>query len=499
MNPSRHWTLAALLLITGITVLAAAQWPVFPYFLDSYYHLSVIRGFQEAGGPVLQDFWEAAPAGHPHLYPPLFHLLWLPGAFLGIPPIWMAKLWSWLALPLLLTVTWTTLKTAASTRIACLAVAVLATPFSFYLASVNYLPATLTLAASLGILLALKKKRWLAGGLLLGLSFWLHAGLPWLLLLGLFFFSLFEPEFRKTAWAAIGIGLLIASPWILHVARHFNVIHIQPRPEDAYVDIFPLFLALACAGLLPAWRRQTPMGRYFVALAVGFLPMAISYRFRYFSAQGSFTWLLLAAVALDRLAEKIRPAWLAGALLGLLLVAAPSLRSSTAGLHYAWGDTTFRVLAGGDTAQRIYSEPLYHEKFIPELADTLKSHCAEDELFFCNTPYVGGMLHAFTGRAMTNQMLTEMDEKEVSEQAGAARIIVWLKNPSGGLSQEKKLRFILSRVPLEPVAETELAYFFRNSGSTGKKQVPSPVIPWWAAYGLIILTAGTVVYDLKRV
>ena len=61
----RRWTLLSLLIILGAAILSTAQWPAYPYFLDANYHLAVIRGFREAGGPVLHAFWEAAPEGRP--------------------------------------------------------------------------------------------------------------------------------------------------------------------------------------------------------------------------------------------------------------------------------------------------------------------------------------------------------------------------------------------------------------------------------------------------
>ena len=87
------WNLTAGLIILSVAILSAAQWPAYPYFLDSYYHLTVIEGMRQAGGPVLHAFWESAPEGRPHLYPPLFHLLWLP-AIRHLPPLFLARFWS---------------------------------------------------------------------------------------------------------------------------------------------------------------------------------------------------------------------------------------------------------------------------------------------------------------------------------------------------------------------------------------------------------------------
>ncbi len=499
MPTSRRWELTAFLIISAAAILSASQWPAFPYFLDSYYHLAVIQGFREAGGPVLRDFWEAAPLGRPHLYPPLFHLLFYPLSSAGVSPLWLAKFWSWLAFPLLLSVVWVTLRgIGASTRLSCLAVAAAATPYTLYLAAVNYLPATLALTAGCGILLSLAKKRWIAGGLLLGLAFWLHAGIPWLILLSLILFGLIEKEFRHITWKVIALGLLTASPWLLHLAHHLSALRIGTRPEERYLDLSIFLLILGLAGLKPAWQRRMPMGRFFVALFAGFLPMALNYRFRYFTAQGVFTWIVPAALLLDQLFEKIRPSFLVGIAVAGLCVGAPVLRGTSDHIAVQWGDTSLRILSGGETTPRIYAQPLFHEKLMGELAEAVRAHSKPEDLIFCNVSYLGGMLNVLTGRATTTVMLTEMREKPLPEQIRSARIIVWAKNPHETAAGESNLRQIISAAGLQPTAETELAHIFINPAATEKKQAARPVLPGGFACGLILLAVGAVIWDLKR-
>ncbi len=499
----RSWRLAAGLVIVGAAIFAAAQWPAFPYFLDSPYHMAVIRGFQDAGGPVTHAFWEAAPEGIRHLYPPLFHLLWLPARSLGMPLLVMAKLWSWAAFPFLLTLAWIVFSRISTARLACLVVLALAVPFNFFLGVVNYLPATLVLAAALGILLALAKKRWLAGGLLLGMAFWLHAGLPWLLVLTLLIFSFLEPGCRRTAWRVIAVGLLVASPWLIHEMRHLSTFHIHPRGEEHFIDTSPLLIGLGMAGLPLAWKRHPLVGRFFVALAVGFLPMLIHYRFRYFSAQGLFPWLLLAGVTLDWLAEKFRPHWLAAAMLAGLVLGAPgfflSMENHPWKTDWVWADTTFSVLAGRpQTVPRITAQSLFKEQFTDELIGLIESNTIPEELIYCNLPYLGRMLTSLSGRAMTfNEPLRDLPEHPLAE-VRKARLIVWVKNSSGGVSQEGTLRRVLTEIPLEPLQETKTAYLFLNPSAPARRQTARAVVPWWAADLLILLGVGLVVRDLRR-
>ncbi|MBI3317706.1 MAG: DUF2029 domain-containing protein [Candidatus Omnitrophica bacterium] len=493
----RNWGLGAALILFAVAVLAVAQWPAFPYFLDSYYHLSVIQGFREAGGPVLHAFWEAAPEGRVHLYPPLFHLSFLPLAFLKVPPLVMAKLWCWAALPALLWAAWSVLCRTMTPRIAFLSTACLAAPYSFFLSAANYPPANAALTVGLGLILALHRQRWIAGGLILGITFLLHAGIPWLLALSLILFGLLEKPYRKTAWASVGLGLLVASPWLIHIAGQISLLKPQPRGEDRFFESSVLLAALGLWGFAIAVRRRGIV-RFLPALAVGFLPMAFLYRFRFFSAQGLFPLLLLAAVALDQWLEKKRPKWVLGAVVAALLLAAPSLRVSGEGWRWVWGDTTLSVLSGRETGiPRPTAQPLFNPHFMGELGARVKAHTKPDELVFSNFPYLAGMMNVTTGRAITNEMLREFEPRSLEAQILPARLIVWMKE-GADLPPNLELQRIVERYRLEPLGSTEIAFLYRNPFGEGRRPMKRAAIPWWLAEGIILLLAGGAVWDLRR-
>lgn len=491
------WVLVSFLTILAVAILSVTQWPLFPYFLDSAYHLAVIQDFKEAGGSVLHDFWERAPEGRAHLYPPLFHLLWVPIAKLGVPPFLMAKLWSWAALPFLLVVAWRVLSRITTARRTSLMVLALASPYSFFLSAVNYLPATLVLAAALGLLLALFKKRPLAGGILLGLSFWLHAGLPWLLALGLILYAFLAPDARKTAAAALGIGLLVGSPWLFHLLRHLNLLQFQPRGEERMLETPVLLFGLGIAGFFIAWRRRGPLDRLLMAMAIGFLPMAIGYRFRFFSAQGLFPWLLLAGVALDGLVGRIKRSGFIVAGLAWVLLFAPTVHWSAQGIRWVWADTTLSVLAGRpQVVPRATGQMVFNPRFMTPLALLVEEHSQPEELLYCNLAYVGGIMNVLTRRATTSEMLRETADRPQEEQITQASIILWVKEPSDRKSP--RLEETASTYGLEPIAETQIAYLYRNPRADGRRRVARAVMPWWAGLLCAGIAVGVAAGDLRR-
>ena len=100
-----RWNILTLALISALSALILLNWPKYPLFIDIYYHLNVMRGFDSAGGIVTHAFWELAPEGTVHLYPPLFHLLLLIPYKLGMDVLSISKLFSLLSFPALLA-TW---------------------------------------------------------------------------------------------------------------------------------------------------------------------------------------------------------------------------------------------------------------------------------------------------------------------------------------------------------------------------------------------------------
>jgi len=256
-------------------------------------------------------------------------------------------------------------------------------------------------------------------------------------------------------------------------------------------------LALGLWGLVIAWRRKG-IYRLFAVMAIGFLPMALAgYRFRFLATQGLFPWLLLAAVALDWIVEKIRKPWAVVPLLAGLLLVSPSLHFSAGQTALSWGDTTLSGLSGlVPPRPRGTGNPIYNEKFMGELIEAVRSHTEPEELICSNMNYLAGMMTAFTGRATTNQMLRETADRPLREQIPQARLIIWLKDLSGQRSREMEQAVVEHH--LRPLAETEIAYLFLNLRPTGHRQMAHAVVPGWVASLGILLAAVAAAWDLSR-
>ena len=87
------WGYFSKIIILAYAVLQLLRLAIFPQFIDMYYHLQTAWGFIQAGGYSNWDFWEYAPFGRPHIYPPLFHILLALFMKLGFGVIFLAKFW----------------------------------------------------------------------------------------------------------------------------------------------------------------------------------------------------------------------------------------------------------------------------------------------------------------------------------------------------------------------------------------------------------------------
>ncbi len=476
------WKLAGLILFLFSVILMAAQWPNLPYFLDSYYHLSVIEGFRQAGGPTLHAFWESAPQGRPHLYPPLFHLLFLPGLIAGIHPITLAKLWSWALFPALLAGLLLVVSRIRGWKPAVLAAVAVSIPYSFFLSCVNNPPATLALVFFLGTALALHRQKAVPAGIFLGLAFWSHAGLPWLFLLGLVLFTVVEPAYRKTTVGAIALGLLLAAPWLLQIGLHRQLIALQPRGQDRMLELPLVWLALGLAGAIVAWKERG-ISRLWPALWIAFIPMVFFYPYRFWTGQGIFPALMLAGFALERLRAKTTRLIFLG-LLAALVIFSPSVTFKNGRPAISWAESTPLVLSGIRTdSHAAIATSLYHPRYIEELTRTIEAHTRPNELIYCNLNYMGGMLSSLTGRACTNQMLREMADRPLNALIRPARLVIWLKTREGKADPVMEQAAVTFH--LRPLAETEMAYIYYNANARGAREPARAVMPWWLASGIV--------------
>ena len=251
------WHCGTFGIITLLTIIIVIKWHALPVFLDIYYHAGCMAGFRDAGGVVLRDFWEYAPLGRPHLYPPLFPVVLLALVKSGLNVLFVLRLVSTAIFPMLLgSIAWVITKLYDDKR-AFWTVLAASLPYTFFLNVITAIPASLALIILIFIFFAVETKRTICAILLLGLSFYTHGALPWFIILTLLIYTVLQRKNFKFTLAVISGGLILGSPWLVHMIANRSYFLAVNSHINRYFEANP-FLYIAAFMPFSVMKRRSP-------------------------------------------------------------------------------------------------------------------------------------------------------------------------------------------------------------------------------------------------
>ncbi|MBI5095945.1 MAG: hypothetical protein HZB26_26360 [Candidatus Hydrogenedentes bacterium] len=328
---------------------------LYPMIPDGYYHATVAREILRGGAIPLWDWWEFAPFGRPHLYPPLIHIL---VAALSLPyggdVLEGTRLLPVILAPSAYLTTWYLARWLFDARRGFLALLIVGFDSTFFTPTFQGLPSILANAfIALFVVFFLSKRLW-ASAVMLALALYTHMGLPPLAVLGMFFFSVWRREYFRFLLGLTALAVILALPWYSHVWTYrawFGHPMRDATPagwfSPAVIPVLKLLwlldINLVFAMLVVRARTLIPWSetRYKVLLCqiAGFLPMFAEYGGRFFMHTAPM-WSVFAAVPLARFLE--RPLRLKKVPLFLLLALCPTLF-----LHAENGLPKYRLAPSG--------------------------------------------------------------------------------------------------------------------------------------------------------
>ncbi|MBI2884682.1 MAG: hypothetical protein HYY15_00745 [Candidatus Omnitrophica bacterium] len=500
----------AAIVFAAIAVFWAARWAMFPLVLDPYYHLLVAQQTAAAGGPVAYEWWEYAPAGRPHLYPPLLHILLAFGLKLGLSDLTVLRMASVALVPALV---WTMARFArrvAGERAALLTLCVAVMPFVFPLHAAVTLAATLGLIELLWYVRALQEGRAGAAAGVLGLLWYTHLGLPWIALAATCLYGWARPEIRRQAARVIGWSSLLAAPWWLHLAAHRSWLHSVARLENERIDIVLPVLALALAGAARSWK-DARTGRLLVCCWGAFALYGMTYWYRWWNGEGLMPALVLAGIGAWRAGEwwnRRRPRVPAGAVQAAcvlaclvsptLVIGAPSAASASRAQEWRWQwmDSGWFHLAGWPRTVPKPLEASLVTRETEQLAAVVEEVSRPGDIIWSNADYAGGLIVALAHRAMSSAMFSEVASAATSDPVAAAHWVVWFRELDA--QDRQRLAALIARYGLVLAQETKLALVLRHPGGGRPAQAPRAVIPLWVSGVLLCVVLGAVIWDFHR-
>ncbi|MHC4916710.1 MAG: hypothetical protein ACYTGB_14590 [Planctomycetota bacterium] len=366
---------------------------------DDWYHLAVMRAFSERG-PSLHAWWQFAPPGRPHLYPPLLHLL---GALImRCTPLTVAgvnTLYRGLTYPSGLVLLWMGVRLLHGRRAAFWCAVLLGTELSMlYPGGVMILPSSWVLISVPLLLWCVLRRRWIAATAIFTAGLYTHMGIPMVVLVALLVTAWRLPETRRTVGRVLLASLVLYAPWLVHVLANVRALQSAHTPVGFQMPV--LLWAIGLAGWVAVHRSPERLGRVWSFLAIGLLVFLPRYAHRFWpymciplAAMGGI-WL---ANRKGRLSVVLKVLAAASCLLGTLYV--QSRRSVLRQYMGGKGPVEFR-LAGPATVARYLGQG--KDAFAETGAVAwVRANTRPDDIVVVEKPYLGDKIFALTGRRTT--------------------------------------------------------------------------------------------------
>jgi hypothetical protein len=483
-----YWDLGSLIIIGCFSLLQILRWRLFPQFIDIYYHLLTAWGFIQAGGYSGWDFWQYAPFGRIHIYPPFLHIVIAFLIKLGINKIILAKLLETAVPVIFLFVIWRFIRKNFSAPLAFFVLLTLNSSFSFYLSLINNLPSTFAIIFGLLAFNQLLQKKIFRCGLLLALSFYTHIGASWFFAIAMIAYGLMVKDYRKATWKTCGCAFLMSAPVLFkefvglgYISKlGFNIF------ERFYCEFKPVDYILALIGILAVLKmaRQYKLFYSFFLASLIFLP----YPYRFFSAQGYLPVALLSGVGVYFIYEKLKNNKIFLSLSVIYFLFCSLTVLSEAGSTYGrvnyksyLFDSAFLNMTLPEMNKRVASVSLWNPDEYLSAADLIEKHSYKDDIIYSPSQVVGVCLASIAGRATVNHLFLEIDTLKKINPLAAARIIILPKD-----GKQERLKRKINKYNFEKIGENELFVLYKNPSSLAKIAVRRPLVSF-AWIGLIAL------------
>jgi len=278
--------------IAFLTIILILNWSFLPTSeLDTPYHLLMGKMFADYDTVMLWDYYEYAPIGRPNLYPPLEHiLLWWMHDLTGVDWWNIGRFVSLIQYPLPMVAVWFFCRKIFNPVTALASVVFLSVSIEFWFWQVSVAPTSLIVSLFPFFLYSFYRKKVLTSILLLTSFLYLHLGLPYVVILCAFLFSLFSlyktREYMKHFAIVTGASVLLFLPWIIHILMYQDWLgfggHRAFDPLSLLFGINILTAIFTVFGILKCLDRVKVDLKYLLVLSafVGFFAVAF-YGWRY--------------------------------------------------------------------------------------------------------------------------------------------------------------------------------------------------------------------------
>ena len=456
------WDFYSKLIIISYFVLQIIRWQILPQFMDIYYHFLTAWGFIQAGGYSGWDFWQYAPVGRIHIYPPLFHIILAFLIKLGISKVILAKFFEVIMPVIFLIVLWNLIRKNYNECLAFFVTVMFSSSFSFYLSLLNHIPATLAFILGFLAFDQLFQSKFLRASLMLALCFYTHIGVSWFFAFSFLFYSLFNKQHRKSCYIIFIFAFILSLPILLKQLAGIKFISsLGINLNEKYIcQIKIIDYVLAIFGLILALRLDKKYHLFSSFLFASFIFLIYPYRF--FSAEGYLPVILLSALFLYNLYEKFKHKRLYLKYLPILATVFILFFSPTVSMDRIEGknklsyklhisDSAFMgmLLARGKS--------IWFPREYLSAADLIKNNSEEGDIVYSSLNIAGVILASMSGRSTANALFPEIHASRQFDPILASKIIVFAKDES-----PEWINRIINNYNLTKIGENKIFILYRN-------------------------------------
>lgn len=479
---SFSWDFYSCLIIVIYSLLQILRWKILPQFMDIYYHLLTAWGFIQAGGYSGWDFWQYAPFGRIHIYPPFFHIILAFLIKLGINKIILAKSFETVMPILFLIALWHFIRKNYTKRLAFLVLIAVSSSFSFYLSLINNHAATLAMV--IGILLydQLFQNRLLRSILLLALCFYTHIGVSYFITFSIIIYTLFDRQYIKKRLIIIMCAIILSIPIIFKQLAGLKFIYLSGITERYFCEFKTIDYMLAFFGIMLAWKMS---GKYQLFLSL-FLASFIFliYPYRFFSGQGYLAIIFLSAVSIDNLYDKFQDKknylkYLPIALTAFILLVSPTVLMERPGENnkinykvYAF-DSAFMDMVFAGNNERASSKTLWFPDVYLPTAALIKQNSEDGDIIYSSSHIISVCLASISERATANSIFPEIGPSREFNPISVSRIFIALKD-----DKPDWVRYVVNKYNLIKIGENKAFVLYKNPKPNAKIDIKKASLPF---------------------
>lgn len=452
MKSLNRYDVLSVLFISGLLVVILSRFDIYPVFVDIYYHMSVMVSFEKAGGICLWDFWEFAPEGRPHLYPPFLHCIML---FLseGFSDVEVGTFVSFIMFPASLGSAWIFGREVFSRKTGLYSIVVLSSCIEYFRLQAITSAAALVLVLVPLVFLAYEKKKYIAASVLLAVCLYTHVGMGPIAVGAFGLYAVLKRDTIKKGAQVILGSLILYVPWGIHTVMNMGNLSASSPTSNFSVVIIPWVLGIIglCICLKKKKEFLIP-----VCILICMIPIAFTYIGR-FTGHVILPLAVLSGITLTYIDNRLttsRKAVFVISVLVLLSLIAPTIgvqaqqkrgiRPPRNQLNKKMPENQKNVPVMPDMPQKraqILSKPLIKVRSLmtsllvmrsdsyitPEnmkMAEIIQKNSQENEIVFIRGGAMGCFITATTGRPQMFGMWQEVSSDYEPDPRGASIFVI---------------------------------------------------------------------------